>query len=153
MFFSGACDHASGANVELRSMPRALHGATDYGAIRKRPTFVCAVVAECHDALGTTGYRNTLRADVNQHGLAFAKFSLVAHRAVKTFNRSLLQLSCIGIKTVDADLVAIDERAAEPSGVSDREHTNPFGNDGEFVGKLASTSTVCWDEPTWSFGL
>src|SRR4051812_15466476 len=48
-FFGGAAYDASGVDVKLRSMPRALDGAANKGAVRERPTLVSAAIPEGDD--------------------------------------------------------------------------------------------------------
>ena len=104
--------HSVGVHIELRSMPWALDGATDQGAIGQRSAFVHAMIAEGHHAFGAASYHNTFVRYANQHHLPLAQLTLIACRPPPAIEFALLEFAGIGIAMVHADLIAVGERSS-----------------------------------------
>src|SRR5437879_8087537 len=81
-----------------------------------------AVVAKGDNAIRTFADCNTLSRNDCQHHLPLGKFSDIANGTRPTVECALLPLSGIGITAIDADLVAVCERATQPSGIT--QHSN-----------------------------
>src|SRR5579859_2794275 len=96
-------------------MPRALYSAANQRSIRKRPTAMGAMVAEGEQPFRTAAHHHTLAAHVGQHHLAVAEFTLIAHRPAPALECPALELSSAGVTMVDANLIAINQRPAQPA--------------------------------------
>src|SRR3954452_1357361 len=100
-----ARDHTSCRDVELRTVPGALHLAVDQRSVRKRATFVRAAVLECVHPVRTFSQRDALclRADLSQHHLPWSDLADVRDRAA-FFNVPLQDTLSVRIPPIDADL-------------------------------------------------
>src|SRR6185437_3803833 len=111
-----ASDHMAGANVELRAVPGTLHGAAHQSAVGQWPASVRAMIAEGKHSFRTPPHHH-LQAPYLRYGhLSIGQFALVADGLVPACQGALAPLPGIGVTVVHANLVAIDQGAAQPTG-------------------------------------
>jgi hypothetical protein len=108
----------SSVDIELRSVPRALHRAAHQHAVRERSSFVRAAVLKRGVSLPRAADGDALPADMNQLHLvhletATHRFERVSLLAVDT---GFLPLARVGVAMVHSDLVPIGQRASHPAG-------------------------------------
>src|SRR5690349_9928608 len=125
LLFRGPIDDTAGVHVELRAMPGTLHRAADKGTVGKRASLVRTVIAESYDVFRAAAYRDPRASDIGKHQLAFLEIGFAANRLVPASEFTLAEFAGVGVAAIDGDLVAVDERASEPTG--DAEHHDAHG--------------------------
>ena len=95
-----------------------------------------AVVGKGEDALATAAHHDALAFNRSQQHLPIRQFGFVDDRIVKRLQGPLAKLAAAGVAMVHADLIAIDQRAAQPS----RDKNAGNADDGKQDRKAAWTS-------------
>ena len=106
---------AAAAKAPAKAPAKAAVTARPVG---KRTTLVSAGVFKGHDTLGTAPDSDTGTLNVGEHQLTFDKILSLADRMIPVCERNFFKARCICVQMIDSDLIAIDQRRAQPSGNS-----------------------------------
>src|SRR5471032_2885375 len=117
----------AGRDVELRSVPEALHRAADHHSARQRSPAVRARIVEGDIAVVGTSEHDPLPADVEQ--LHLIDLQLVDRGddgcvALARVDRRLAPLARLRVPVIDADQVARDERASQVAADAEQHKAN-----------------------------
>src|SRR5262245_51096317 len=83
-----------------------------------------AMVAEGEQSLSASPHYHAFLAPGDQKQLTVAQLALVAHRLAPVFDNTCLEFARAGIAAINADLVAINQRSAQPARYAQYRHAN-----------------------------